>query len=200
MTLSAMPRVCAAGIAGAALLLFAACETAGPSRGLVIGDPLPPLAVTRPDGTAVTLDGFRGKVTVLNVWAVWCAPCRQELPNLDRLSRRLDPVRFQVVGLSVDRDRYLLQEFLRDHPLGFSVVQDTQRHVAHRLGVTRLPNTLLIAPDGTLAARVAGARAWDTPKVEELLQRLYEERRLAQQQLASALPQQGPATAAEARR
>ncbi len=182
----------AAGAAGSALLLLVGCGSADSSRGLAVGDTLPRLVVTGLDGTSVTLDAFRGKVTVLNVWAVWCAPCRLELPDLDRLSRRLDPARFQVLGVSIDEDRYLLQEFLRDHSLGFSVMQDPHRRAARRLGVAELPDTLLIAPDGTLAARVTGAREWDTPEAVKLLQRLYEERRLARRHVASALPRRAP--------
>lgn len=154
------------------LTVLGGCDRRPPAA-VRIGAPFPTLRVRSLDGATVNLDRFRGKVVVFNVWAVWCRPCREEMPSLERLSAQLDPDHFAVVGLSVDRDRYLVDEFLRRYHIRFPIYLDPDRRVATQLGVKVFPETLLVAADGTLQARIIGARAWDRPAVRALLARLY---------------------------
>ncbi len=161
-----------AGVTLIFLAVLGGCDRRPPTA-VRIGDPFPALQVRSLDGAPVNLDGFRGKVVVFNVWAVWCRPCREEMPSLERLSAQLDPDHFAVVGLSVDRDRYLVDEFLRRYRIRFPIYLDPDRRVATQLGVKVFPETLLVAADGTLQARIIGARAWDRPAVRALLARLY---------------------------
>src|SRR3970282_1051833 len=65
--------------------------------------PIPELAFQRGDGSPATLENFRGKVVLLNIWTTWCIPCRKEMPTLDRLQARLSGPHFEVVALSIDR-------------------------------------------------------------------------------------------------
>ena len=114
------------------------------------------------EGGAANLAPFAGKTIVLNVWATWCPPCRAELPSLQRLTGRLDPARFAVVGLSIDEDPDYVREFLRETGVAYPNFLDRQRAVAGGLlQVDSYPQTLLIRADGSIGARIVGARDWD---------------------------------------
>jgi len=169
------------------LVLLAACEPSGPA-GIPVGGSLPAQEVHVLDGGAARLEPVPGKVMVLNVWAVWCHPCREEMPSLERLSRQLDPERFTVIGLSVDRDGYLVEEFMHRYGISFPVYLDTaQRSAQHQLGVTVLPETFLVAADGRIQARIVGQRDWGRPEVQQLLERLQREGSLSREQITLVL-------------
>jgi len=122
------------------------------------------LRLTRLDGGSDSLALYAGKTLILNVWATWCAPCREELPALQRLSARLDPDRFVVAGLSIDTDPDFVREFLRDVGVDYVNYIDATRDVARPLlGIDSVPQTLLIGPEGTLRTRIEGVRDWDDP-------------------------------------
>ncbi len=176
-------------LAGVTLIFLAVLGGCGrrPPAAVRIGAPFPALQVQSLDGAAVSLNRFRGKVVVFNVWAVWCRPCRKEMPGLEHLSAQLDPDHFAVVGLSVDRDRYLVDEFLRRYHIHFPIYLDPARRVATQLGVTVFPETLLVAADWTLQARIIGARACDRPAVRALLARLYRDGHLDSGQVQRVL-------------
>ena len=113
---------------------------------------------------------FVGKVLVLNVWATWCAPCRRELPSLQRLSDQLDPQRFAVVGMSVDADDHVVREFLIERKVTFTNLQDADMRVARDvLGVRVYPSTYLISADGVVQRVVVGSREWDSTEWQNLI-------------------------------
>ncbi|KPJ87878.1 MAG: hypothetical protein AMJ53_17535 [Gammaproteobacteria bacterium SG8_11] len=104
-----------------------------------------------------------GKITVLNLWATWCGPCRHEMPSLDRLAGLLDETKFRVVGLSVDQDDHLVREFLIDRKIFFENYLDNHMRIANdQIGVRVFPSTFFIGADGRLLKVVEGWRYWDT--------------------------------------
>jgi len=134
------------------------------------GEPFPALSLPALDGLPLHLGDYRGRVLVLNVWATWCAPCREEMPSLQRLSERFPTERLVVVGLTVDEDTNLAREFLIKYGIDFPIVSDPAGGVAEGLlGVTGYPDTFIIAPDGRLAKRVSGGREWDGVEMVSLL-------------------------------
>lgn len=154
---------------------LAACsQPAPPTDRLVVGEPLPDIALTTLDGGSARLSDYRGRLVVLNLWATWCEPCRREMPNLQQLSDSLDPQRFVVAGISADDDEHLVAEYLRDKGVTFaSYIDKGQRISRDQLGVQLFPYTLLIAPDGRLIQRYAGPREWQRAEVIKLLERAY---------------------------
>lgn len=123
------------------------------------------------DGGTETLDAFGDRVVVLNVWATWCAPCRKELPSLERLSKRLDPERFAVIGLAVDEDDHTVREYLLDKGIGLTSFIDPERRIARDLlGVQVYPDTFVIAPGYRYVHHVVGDRDWDTPQMVAALE------------------------------
>lgn len=127
---------------------------------LKIGDNVP--AVSRPnlDGAPQALDQWRGKLVVLNFWAAWCGPCREEMPLLDRTQQRLAGKGLQVVGVAVDNPA-AIREFLARVPVSYPILIDDPelgKDLAGEFGNSRsvLPYTVLIDRGGRIVARRAG--------------------------------------------
>ena len=120
------------------------------------------------------LADFRGRVVLLNLWATWCAPCRAEMPTLDRLQARLGGKEFEVVALSLDQGGVpVVKRFFDEigvHALGVYVDRAMQAQAA--LGALGVPTTLLIDRQGREVARKAGAAAWDSPEVVTVIQQV----------------------------
>jgi len=116
-------------------------------------------------GAKVTLDSFKGQLVVLDFWATWCGPCRQEFPALDRLQERLGAKGVTVVPVSVDRkgmpavDRF----YTETKPVHLARYLDDDHQFAEAMGIRVLPTTLIIDPQGGEIARVEGPADWDSP-------------------------------------
>lgn len=148
-----LPRILVAALAA---LPFAACDAPAPPPALPHD-----LNLVGLDGGASTLERWRGKWLVINVWASWCEPCRREMDGLQRLSESVDPARAAVIGLTVDDDLQLAREYLRRAGVRFDNFADGPPPVARPvLGVNALPETIVLAPDGRVRARIVGARDW----------------------------------------
>ncbi|MBI3053629.1 MAG: TlpA family protein disulfide reductase [Betaproteobacteria bacterium] len=121
---------------------------------------------------AMTLQDFRGKFVLLNVWATWCVPCRKEMPALDRLQAKLGGPGFEVVAISIDRDGLpAVQEFyLQTGIKQLRVYLDKSGEASANLGVVGLPTTLLIDRAGHELGRKIGPAEWDSPEVVTLIQ------------------------------
>ena len=138
--------------------------------------PLPALAFQDMEGTETTLAAFTGKVVVLNLWATWCAPCREEMPSLDRLQARFKDQPVIVLALSVDRAgpervRAFLDEVGVRH---LQVYRDPKAAATRTLKVPGLPATILVDKEGREAGRVLGIARWDGPQAVEAVQRLLD--------------------------
>lgn len=175
-----------AAVAAFALTLLGCGKAAPPDR-LEVGAPAPALVLQRLDGASSSLAAYGGKLVVLNVWATWCPPCRQELPSLQRLSDKLDSARFAVVGVAGDEDARLVREYLIDKHVTFANHLDPnlERTIA-ALGTAMLPYTLIVAPDGKVAARLVGEREWDSPAMVAALERAQREGAAAEGALLAA--------------
>ena len=151
-----------------------ACETpALPKTQINTGARFPELPLVNLKGEPVSTAQFAGKVLVFNVWATWCAPCRKELPSLQRLSEQLDPQRFAVVGMSVDADAHVVREFLIERKVTFINLQDADMRVAQEvLGVSAYPSTYLVTSGGVVQRAVRGAQEWDSAEWQKLIRGL----------------------------
>lgn len=124
------------------------------------------------EGRRRTLGDFEGKIVLLNLWATWCGPCREEMPTLDRLQAQLGGEDFQVLALSVDPDGVqVVQDFYAE--VGIQHLElyiDESARAISSLGAFGLPATLLLDRHGRELGRKLGAAEWDSPEVIEYLQ------------------------------
>lgn len=127
--------------------------------------PVPEIQFQDSDGKALTLQDFRGKVVLLNIWATWCIPCRHEMPTLDRLQAELGGPDFQVVPLSIDRNGFeAITKFYGEVGIKhLAIYLDSSTEAASKLGAVGLPTTLLIDRDGGEIGRLVGPAEWDSP-------------------------------------
>jgi len=130
------------------------------------------------DGRTLSLADFRGKVVLLNIWATWCAPCRREMPTLDRLQAELGGPDFEVVALSIDRKGLpAVKEFYEEIGLETLPIYVDQSGSAQRaLRVLGIPTTLLVDRDGNEIGRLAGPAEWDSPEMVAFLRSYLEQR------------------------
>ena len=132
---------------------------------------LPALHFEDGAGQRLSLGDFRGRAVVLNLWATWCAPCREEMPALDRLQAMFDKSRLLVLPLSIDRrGAPAVREFYRDLRLAaLGVYVDRSGAAASDLGAIGLPTTLLVDRDGSEIGRKIGPAEWDRPAIATLI-------------------------------
>lgn len=101
-------------------------------------------------GKNLKLSEFRGQVVMLNFWASWCGPCRQEMPLLDKLYQRYKPLGFTILGINVDEDINEAHKMLRSIPVTFPILFDTENKVSELYKVKAMPSTFLIDRDGNM--------------------------------------------------
>jgi thiol-disulfide isomerase/thioredoxin len=123
-------------------------------------------------GKETSLAAFKGKVVLLNVWATWCAPCREEMPDLDKLQATLGSDKFQVVALAVDKSgidgaKKFLADIKTERLQPFA---DPTAKEGLKLKVIGMPTTILIDAEGREVGRLIGPAKWDSPEARKLIE------------------------------
>lgn len=123
------------------------------------------------DGKARSLSDFRGKIVLLNLWATWCAPCRKEMPALDRLQQTLGGPDFQVVALSIDSGgAAVVRQFYDEIGIrALGIYVDPTMEATNKLHALGVPTTLLLDRQGRERWRKTGPAEWDSPEIVESL-------------------------------
>ena len=125
------------------------------------------------NGPPKKLSEFRGKPLIINVWASWCGPCRQEMASLDRLAW-LDLAReFNIIGISTDDYPERALAWLSDSHATISQFIDSKLQMENMLGASRLPLTVLVSADGRVLEKIYGAREWDSPDAQRLIRQAF---------------------------
>lgn len=137
----------------------------GPGRDNVTAIAIPDIPFETSDGRRMSLDDFRGRFVLLNLWATWCPPCVAEMPSLDRLQARKGSAEFEVLALSIDRKglEAIGPFYKRTGIANLAIYLDRGAGSMSALKVTGLPTTLLLDPKGREIQRWAGAKEWDDP-------------------------------------
>ena len=124
------------------------------------------------DGRPVQLADLKGKGVVVNFWATWCGPCKEEMPAFERLRQQLDPERFALLTVTTDLQREGIKHFLANLHVQLPVLFDEDQAVSQAYLVRALPTTVFIDRQGALVGRAVGPREWDTPKAVQAIQSL----------------------------
>jgi thiol-disulfide isomerase/thioredoxin len=120
-------------------------------------------------GPSKKLSDFRNKPLLINVWASWCGPCRDEMGSLERLARRYGGKQFHVVGISTDDYRDRASGFLKAYKITFPNFIDHALLLENMLGADHLPLTLLVDAQGKVLGKYYGSRDWDSPDAVKLI-------------------------------
>ena len=151
----------------ACLALAAGCAEERPLMDPASGKIAPGFALPDLEGRTWRLGEHRGRTLLINFWATWCAPCREEMPALERLHRTLGgDGRFSVVGVHAGPGGDALGVFLEEVPVSFPILVDADLALAD-WSVAALPTTVLIDPDGRARYAAAGPREWDSEEALE---------------------------------
>jgi thiol-disulfide isomerase/thioredoxin len=128
-------------------------------------------------GGEIDLSAYRGKTVLVNFWATWCPPCREEMPSLSRLAQAFDPQSFEVVAVSVDDGWAPIEKFLATPKTPYRVAWDEGGKVSRTYGTTKFPESYLVDREGRLRLKFVGPRNWADPNVATLLQRYGAQRK-----------------------
>jgi thiol-disulfide isomerase/thioredoxin len=165
--IKALHRTAAAGACVLALLTTPAVAAPEAPAPVAVGQPLPDVVMSGLNGPPRSLSSYRGRQLIINVWASWCGPCRDEAASLERLASGDFGSRYVVIGISTDDDRQAALKWLKYSNAKVSHYIDYRLTMEHILGATTIPLTVLVDAGGRVVARFYGARQWDS--VESIL-------------------------------
>ena len=134
-------------VLGLTLSVLAATSLA--SSGLT-GQAAPDFALKSSSGENLRLSEYRGDVVMVNFWATWCGPCRQEMPLLDELYSRYERVGFSLLGVNIDDDSRKAMNMVSELGVSFPVLFDARKEVSKLYEVNAMPVTVLIDREGTV--------------------------------------------------
>ena len=157
------------GFLAALLLGWAALAPAQALRAWS-GGTAPPLELQDLDGGAHRLADYRGKTVLVNFWATWCAPCREEMPSIERLRRALEGKPFTVLAVNVGESARVARSFADTIPARFTWLLDRDTQTAKAWRARVLPASYLIGPDGAIRYSALGALDWSSDEVRKTIQ------------------------------
>lgn len=138
------------------------------------GTMAPEIGIKDLAGRGVNIASLKGKVVLVDFWASWCAPCREELPVLESLYKKYRARGFEVVGVNQDESPDNVKKFLNGMPLSFRVVHDRGGAVANRYEPAKMPSSFLIDRKGIVRHVHAGFRAADRATLEKKISALLD--------------------------
>ena len=139
-----------------------------PSRQKVAED----FTLRTPTGDSFRLGEQRGKAVLVNFWATWCAPCREEMPAMERLYQRHRDHGLVLVAISLDADPAVVPPYVKESKLTFPIALDPRAEVANKYGVRALPSSFVVDREGFMAALALGPRTWDNQASHALVEAL----------------------------
>lgn len=126
-------------------------------------------------GDNVKLSELRGEVVMINFWASWCGPCRQEMPLLDEMYQRYQPMGFTLLGVNVEEDPSKANALLKDLPVSFPVLYDTENEVSKLYDVVAMPSSVLIDRSGNIRYIHKGYKPGDEDKYLDVIRKVIRE-------------------------
>jgi len=136
------------------------------------GAATPALELADLDGKTHRLADYRGKVVLINFWATWCAPCRDEMPSIERLRSALGGRPFAVLAVNVGETERAARGFLEKMPLSFAILLDRELRTSRAWGARILPASYVVAPNGAIRYSYFGELDWAREDVLQTITRM----------------------------
>jgi peroxiredoxin len=121
-----------------------------PLQAKPVSGPAPDFTLHSRGGKNLRLSDYRGQIVLINFWASWCGPCRQEMPLLQNLYRRYSKLGFVILGVNVDSDSSKANHYLRDVHVSFPILYDNSNAVSKRFNVSAMPTTVIVDRNGKM--------------------------------------------------
>ncbi|MFO7262417.1 MAG: TlpA family protein disulfide reductase [Symbiobacteriaceae bacterium] len=162
-----------AALCGGLLLALAVACAPGDYRPIATGDRAPAYAGATLAGDTVSLARLRGEPVLLNIWATWCPPCREEMPLLQALHEEYGPRGLRVIGVSIDARgaESAIREFVEEYGIGFTILYDPDGRVTRAFRSAGVPETFLIGRNGRVAGRWIGMLKPSDPTIRERIEK-----------------------------
>jgi len=141
-----------------------------------VGDVAPDFQLEDTKGNIVSLSGLRDKVVLVNLWATWCPPCREEMPSMERLNVAMAGEDFVMLAVNAEANgRSVVPEFLKQTPYNFPILYDDKGVVQGLYGVSKFPESFIIRKGGIIAEKIIGPLDWASPKTIAYFKNLSKE-------------------------
>lgn len=125
------------------------------------------------NGATLKLSELKGKVVLLNFWATWCPPCREEIPSMMKLNTAMAGKPFQMVAVSIDEGgKPAVEAFFKESGMSIPTYLDASGASSKSYGITGVPESFVIDKQGVIVKKVIGGVAWDSPEVVSFLESL----------------------------
>ncbi len=139
----------------------------------LVGQQAPEFSLQDINGNRVALADLRGKVVLLNFWALWCPPCLQEFPSFVKLKNSMKGQPFEMVTIAIDSPLRNIKAFAEKKGANFPVLYDPKKEASSRYHVFSLPTTFLIDKNGRIVEKFFGAHEWDSEQMKDKIRRLF---------------------------
>ncbi|MBT8397370.1 MAG: TlpA family protein disulfide reductase [Gemmatimonadetes bacterium] len=164
------------GLGLVVLIAWLSRETLAP---IEVGGPAPDFALVDLQGNPKSLEDYRGSVLLLNIWATWCTPCKEEMPSMQRLYDEVQDEDFRIVAVSIDRAPPdadpqnpvggKLRAFADSLGLTFTILHDPEGEISTTYQASGVPESFVLDRDGRVVERIRGPRDWDEPRAVEMI-------------------------------
>jgi len=157
------------------LPLLLACAMGSAAAAVQLSAAAPDFTLRSVAGTILRLQEQRGQVVMVNFWATWCGPCRQEMPLLEQIHARFEPLGFTLLGVNVEPDSAPAQDWLKSVPVSFPILFDRENAVSAQFGVEAMPSSVLIDREGRVRHVHRGYKPGDESTYADLIRSLVKE-------------------------
>jgi peroxiredoxin len=137
--------------------------------------PAPAFTLTARGGSSVSLSQYKGQVVMLNFWASWCGPCRQEMPLLENIYKKYNKMGFTLIGVNVEPDSKAADDWLKQTPVSFPVIYDKDSTVSRAYDVSGMPSTVIIDRKGNIRVLHRGYKPGDENEYLDSIRTLVRE-------------------------
>lgn len=158
------------------VLLLSACLLFSASAwSAAASEPAPDFTLKKLDGKNLKLSELTGNVVLINFWASWCGPCVKEMPLLNKIHKKYEPLGFTVLGVNVEQDSDNARAFLASNGVDFPILLDSKNQVTQQYDVIAMPTTVLVDRDGKIRFVHKGYKSGDEAQYRKMVKELVRE-------------------------